>query len=54
MKLTTRMPKIDPEKVTPEIAQLLSIIELQIKEIQLLKDEIARLKGQKPKPKIKP
>jgi predicted transcriptional regulator/uncharacterized small protein (DUF1192 family) len=54
MKLITRMPKIDPEKVTPEIAQLLSIIELQIKEIQLLKDEIARLKGQKPKPKIKP
>ena len=48
------MPKIDPEKVTPEIAQLLAIIELQIKEIQLLKDEIARLKGQKPKPKIKP
>ena len=44
MKLTTRMPKIDPEKVSPEIAQLLSIIELQIKEIQLLKDEIARLK----------
>lgn len=48
------MPKIDPEKFTPEIAQLLSIIELQIKEIQLLKDEIARLKGQNPKPKIKP
>ena len=48
------MPKIDPEKVTPEIAQLLSIIELQIKEIQLLKDEIARLKGQKPRPKIRP
>jgi uncharacterized small protein (DUF1192 family) len=54
MKLVTRMPKIEPEKVTPEIAQLLSIIELQIKEIQLLKDEIARLKGQKPKPKIRP
>jgi hypothetical protein len=54
MKLMTRMPKIDPEKVTPEIAQLLSIIELQIKEIQLLKDEIARLKGQKPKPRIRP
>lgn len=47
MKLTTRLPKMDPEKVTPEIAQLLAIIELQIKEIQLLKDEIARLKGQK-------
>ena len=54
MKLITRMPKIDPTKVTPEVAQLLSIIELQIKEIQLLKDEIARLKGQNPKPKPKP
>jgi uncharacterized small protein (DUF1192 family) len=40
--MTTRMPAIDPEKITPEIAQLLSIIELQINEIQLLKDEIAR------------
>ena len=48
------MPEIDQEKVDPEIAQLLSIIELQIKEIQLLKDEIARLKGQNPRPKIKP
>jgi hypothetical protein len=43
MRLTTRMPAIDFEKVTPEIAQLQAIIELQIKEIQLLKDEIARL-----------
>ena len=54
MKLITRMPTIDPEKVTPEIAQILSVIELQIKEIQLLRDEIVSLKGQKPKPKIKP
>jgi uncharacterized small protein (DUF1192 family) len=38
------MPNIPQEQITPEIAQLLSIIELQIKEIQLLKDEIARLK----------
>ncbi len=53
MKLTIRMPAIDPEKITPEIAQLLSIIELQINEIQLLKDEIARLKGQNPRPGIK-
>jgi len=43
------------------ILQLLEIIEqisvsnlLQAEEIQLLKDEIARLKGQKPKPKIRP
>ncbi|MEA2038737.1 MAG: transposase, partial [Thermodesulfobacteriota bacterium] len=28
--------------------------QLQAEEIQQLKDEIARLKGQKPKPKIKP
>jgi len=41
--------------------QLLEIIEqlsvsnlLQAEEIQMLKDEIARLKGQKPKPKIRP
>lgn len=54
MSITTRMPNIPEEQITPEIAQLLSIIELQIKEIQFLKDEIARLKGQKPKPNIKP
>lgn len=48
------MPKIPEEEITPVVAQLLAIIELQAKEIQLLKDEIARLKGQKPKPKIKP
>ena len=54
MSITTRLPNIPEEQITPEIAQLLSIIELQIKEIQFLKDEIARLKGQKPKPNIKP
>ena len=54
MSITTRVPKIPEEEITPVVAQLLAIIELQAKEIQLLKDEIARLKGQKPKPKIKP
>jgi hypothetical protein len=48
------MPNISEDQITPVVAQLLAIIELQIEEIQLLKDEIARLKGQKPKPKIKP
>jgi len=48
------MPNIAEDQVTPLVAELLAIIELQIEEIQLLKDEIARLKGQKPKPKIKP
>jgi hypothetical protein len=48
------MPNIPEDQITPVVTQLLAIIELQIEEIQLLKDEIARLKGQKPKPKIKP
>ena len=55
------IPKIPEEEKTPVILQLLEIIEqisvanlLQAEEIQLLKDEIARLKGQKPKPKIRP
>ena len=46
--------KIPDEDITPLVAQLLGIIQEQAEEIQLLKDEIARLKNQKPKPKIKP
>lgn len=56
-----QIPKIPEEEKTPIILQLLGIIEqisvanlLQAEEIQLLKDEIARLKGQKPKPNIRP
>jgi hypothetical protein len=56
-----QIPKIPEEEKTPVILQLLGIIEqisvanlLQAEEIQLLKDEIARLKGQKPKPDIRP
>ena len=54
MSLTTRFPKIPKEEVTPIVAQLLEIVQIQIEEIQLLKDEIARLKNQKPRPKIRP
>ncbi|RLB12034.1 MAG: hypothetical protein DRG39_02980 [Deltaproteobacteria bacterium] len=53
------IPKIPEEEKTPIILQLLEIIEqqsetmiLQAEEIQQLKDQIARLKGHKPKPKI--
>ena len=54
MKPTTRLPKIPSDQITPLVAELLGTIQLQMEEIQFLKDEIARLKGQKPKPKIKP
>ena len=56
-----QIPKIPEEEKTPIISQLLEIteqqaviIQLQAEEVQQLKDEIARLKGQKPKPKIRP
>jgi uncharacterized small protein (DUF1192 family) len=56
-----QLPKIPEEAKTPFILELVEIIEqlsvanlLQAEEIQLLKDEIARLKGQKPKPNIQP
>ncbi len=54
MSSTTRFPKIPEEQITPLVAELLELIQLQMEEIQFLRDEIARLKGQKPKPNIKP
>ncbi len=44
--------QIPEEEITPTIADLLEIIQNQSEEIQALRDEIAKLKGQKPK--IKP
>jgi hypothetical protein len=49
-----KIPDIPEEERTPLVVALLEIIQLQQEEIQALKDEIARLKGHKPKPKIKP
>jgi len=37
----TRFPKIPKEEVTPLVAELLELIQLQREEIQLLRDEIA-------------
>jgi len=54
MSITTRIPKIPEDQITPLVAELLELIHLQMAEIQLLKDEIARLKNQKPRPKIRP
>jgi len=45
---------IPEEDRTPLVVTLIEIIQLQQEQIQSLKDEIARLKGQKPRPKIKP
>ena len=49
-----RIPDIPEEERTPLVVALLEVIHLQQEQIQELRDEIARLKGQKPKPKIKP
>jgi len=48
------LPDIPPEERTPLVVLLLEIINQQQEEIQRLRDEIAILKGQKPKPQIKP
>ena len=53
MSITTRFPKIPEDQITPIVAELLELVRLQMDEIQFLRDEIARLKGQKPKPNIK-
>ena len=49
-----KIPVISEEQMNPLIAELFEIIHLQHEVIQQLKDEIARLKGQKGKPVIKP
>ena len=46
------LSEIPEEQKSSLVTQLLHIIEQQAKEIQQLKDEIARLKGHKGKPKI--
>ena len=53
-KKIPRIVDIPEEERTPLVVTLLEIIQLQQEQIQGLKDEIARLKGEKPRPKIKP
>lgn len=61
MDIKIQIPDIPEAELTPTVKALLDIIsqcvqviEEQRKEIQTLKDEIARLKGGTPKPKIRP
>jgi len=56
-KAPPRLPKlteIPADQVTPLVVMLLELIHRQQEQNQELRDEIARLKGEKPKPKIKP
>lgn len=54
MKLTIDIPKIPEEQKSELVVLLLEVIRQQGEIIQELRDEIARLKGHNPKPKIKP
>jgi|GEM_PF-6532101 len=54
MSITDQIKNIPESEKTPLVIILLEIIQQQAEEIQHLKDETARLKGQKPKPRIKP
>ena len=52
-----KLPQISdfpPDQVNAAVLMLLEICHYQQEQIQELRDEIARLKGHKPKPKIKP
>ena len=54
VKRIPRIEDIAEEDRTPLVVTLIEIIQLQQEQIQALRDEIARLRGQKPRPKIKP
>lgn len=49
-----KIPPIPDDERTPLVVALLEVIRIQQGQIQELRDEIARLKGQKPKPQVKP
>ena len=53
MNIKNLTPKIPEEEKTPYVTELLEVIQLLKEEVQDLRDEIARLKGQKPRHKIK-
>jgi hypothetical protein len=54
MRSIPKLPDVPEKERTPLVAGLLETITLLQEQNQELKDEIARLKGGKPKPKIKP
>ena len=54
MSSIPKIPRIPEDQRTPLVTSLLEIIQLLVESNQALKDEIAILKGQKPRPQIKP
>ena len=54
MTAIPKLPDIPEEQRTELVSELIEIIRTQQEALQQLRDEIARLKGQKPKPTIKP
>ena len=52
--ISPKIPNISEEQRTPLVTTLLEVIQIKNEQIQALKDEVAVLKGEKPKPKIKP
>jgi hypothetical protein len=52
--MKTPLPEIPEGQKSPFIQILLRIIQEQAEQIALLKDEVAKLKGQKPRPKFPP
>ncbi|MBA3011809.1 MAG: transposase [Desulfobacula sp.] len=51
MKYISEIPE---DEISPTVSKLIDFIQQQAEELQALKDEISRLKGQKTRPKIKP
>ena len=54
MSKIPKIPDIPEEERTPLVVHLLEVVRYQSELIQRLRDEIAILKGDKPRPKIKP
>jgi hypothetical protein len=54
MVIVPKIPDVPDEDKTPLVALLLEIIRCQSEQIQALRDEIARLKGEKGRPRITP
>lgn len=51
--MAPKLPVFTEEELSPKVQQLLEVLRYQMELIQALRDEIAVLKGNKPKPKIK-